>query len=271
MITSERGVIYVVSGRQFVDEACASATSLKRHMPELPVLLYTPEHVDHPAIDCVLTDHVSENPDDAKAHKIECMANSPFKRTLFLDSDTRVMGRVDELFEVLDAFALGVAHAPNRLYFGDGQYPSDKEYPSNIPGCFPEMNTGVIVYNSESAAVHALFRAWRELYEEMKGIGAVRDQISFREVLYDSDVRMMVLPPEYNCRSEFPVYLDGAVKINHARHTDSALAEQVLTKTKLRRTLHPWMFEKEPASRLRGFYRHLREQVHVLLLPWITP
>ena len=237
-------------------------------MPELPVLLHTHDPVDHPAIDSVVTDQVTEDAEEAKAHKIDCMADTPFERTLFLDTDTHVLDRIDELFELLNAFDLGVAHAPNRLYFGDGEYPGERDYPSDRPECFPEMNTGVMVYESESASVQSLFRAWQDRYETMKEVGATRDQISFREVLYDSDVRFSVLPPEYNCRSEFPVYLEGAVKIDHARHPDPQLAEQVLNETTLRRTRRPWMFENTLPNRIRGLYRHLRKELRPCLLPW---
>ena len=270
MSAHERGVLYVASGHRFVEEACASAESVKRHMPELPVLLHTHDSVDHPAIDSVVTDHVTEDAEEAKAYKIDCMAESPFERTLFLDTDTRVLDRADELFDLLYAFDLGVAHAPNRLYFGDGEYPGKRDYPSDLPECFPEMNTGVMVYDSESASVQSLFRAWQDRYETMREFGATRDQISFREVLYNSDVRFSVLPPEYNCRSEFPVYLEGAVKIDHARHPDSQFAERVLNETTLRRTRRPWMFEVKPFNRIRGFYRYLKKELRTFLLPWTT-
>ena len=269
MVDSKCGIIYVASGQCFVEEACASAESVKQHMPNIPVLLHTHDPVDHPAIDSVVTDHVSENASEAKAHKIQCMATSPFKRTLFLDTDTRVLDRVDELFDLLEAFDLGVAHAPNRLYFGDGEYPGEAEYPSDLPASFPELNTGVVVYNTESSSVQTLFREWRDKFGKMKDLGVTRDQISFREVLYGSSVRVTVLPPEYNCRSEFPVYLEGAVKIDHARHPDPDLADRVLNDTTVRRTRQPWMFEEAAAERLKGFYRDLKEELHTFLLPWI--
>lgn len=270
MAESNCGVLYVASGRRYVNEACASAESVKHHMPDVSTLLHTHDPVDHPAIDQVITDSALEDADEAKAHKIDCIANSPFRRTLFLDTDTRVLDRIDELFELLDEFDIGLAHAPNRLYFGDGEYPGEKEYPSDVPKSFPEMNTGVMVYNGESSSIESLFEAWRLRYKEMQVLGAARDQISFREVLYESDVRMTVLPPEYNCRSEFPVYLEGEVKIDHARHADPVLAERVLNETTLRRTRQPWMFEKVPFDRLRGFYRHLLKELRTFLLPWTT-
>jgi hypothetical protein len=253
-----------------VEEAFASAERVKRHMPDLTTLLYTHDPVEHPAMDRVVTDIGSKDPDEAKARKIACMADSPFRRTLYLDTDTQVLDQVDELFDLLDAFDLGVAHAPNRLYFGDGEYPNAQEYPSDLPQSFPEMNTGVMVYNTEASSVQSLFSAWQVRYEGMQKLGATRDQISFREVLYDSDVRVTVLPPEYNCRSGFPVYLEGEVKIDHARHPDPALAERVLNETTLRRTRQPWMFEANLITRLRKFYRHFRKEVGVLLMPWRT-
>lgn len=237
-------------------------------MPELTTLLRTENPIDHPAMDRVIIDTALKDGESVKAHKIDCIANSPFRQTLFLDTDTRVLGRVDELFELLEAFDLAVAHDPTRLYFGDGEYPGKKKYPSNIPRSFPEMNTGVMVYDSQSPATQSLFRAWQQRYKEMQALGVKRDQISFREVLYENNVRMTVLTPEYNCRSRFPVFLEAPVKIYHARHSDPILAERVLNETVLRRTRQPWMFEVNLTERLRGFYHHIRQMVSVFILPW---
>jgi hypothetical protein len=103
-----------------------------------------------------------------------------------------------------------------------------------------------------------------------KRCGAERDQIAFREVLYESDVRFMTLTPEYNCRSQFPVYLEGEAKILHARHQDYDLAEQVANTKTHRRTFEPWMFRASVWNRIRDFYRHFRKDVRILLMPWFN-
>lgn len=48
------------------------------------------------------------------------------------------------------------------------------------------------------------------------------DQHSFREVLYHSDLRFLILPPEYNLRPGYPAYIGKNTKIRiiHSREKD---------------------------------------------------
>jgi hypothetical protein len=209
---SERGVVYVASGETFIKEAVSSAESLRRHMPGIPVTLFTHEQVSHPAVDEVVVEEKLGDPTQAKKGKITYLGQSPYEQTLFLDTDTYVCDDVSEVFSLLDAFDLAAAHDPARLYY------AGVSHPSQLPKSFPELNTGVLAYRSGAPSVSALFNAWKKRYGAMGGETPERDQLSFREVLYESDVRMTVLPPEYNCRFNFPMYLDGPAKILHGRH-----------------------------------------------------
>jgi len=49
------------------------------------------------------------------ADKILPLLDSPFNRTVFLDTDTQVCSEFFELFDLLDRFDLAVAHAPWRI------------------------------------------------------------------------------------------------------------------------------------------------------------
>lgn len=262
MPTGSHGIIYVASGDSFIEEACRSATSVKAHMPDVPITLFTHQAVEHEALDEVKIDEALFDTEAAKRLKVECLQRTPYSRTLFLDTDTYVCDDVSELFTLLDGFDLAAAHAPNRLYFDKG------DYPSNLPESFPEFNTGVLVYDSDKPAVQNLLEDWVTCYEEMRELGADRDQISFREELYRSSAAFTTLTPEYNCRFSFPVYLQGSAKILHAHHSNFEFAEAVLNSESHRRTLQPWMTTASLWDRLLGFYRHLRRDLRVFLLRW---
>jgi hypothetical protein len=215
----EKGIIYVASGQAFIEEACSSAESVRRHMPDIPITLFTHRGISHSAIDNVVVNNRLDEGNPKKG-KISCLSKSPYERTLFLDTDTYICGDISEIFSLLDTFEVAAAHDPARLYY------AGESHPSRLPKSFPEMNTGVFLYDYSRSSVKKLLREWREKYGAMGGQSPERDQLSFREVLYESDVRMTVLPPEYNCRFNFPMYLDGPAKVLHGRH-DSLSYEEV--------------------------------------------
>jgi hypothetical protein len=54
MSASQRGIIYVVTGRRHADEACRSATMAKRCLPDLPISIFTDQPIDAPVFEQVL-------------------------------------------------------------------------------------------------------------------------------------------------------------------------------------------------------------------------
>lgn len=222
------GVLYAATGERFVREAEISARSVKRHMPELPVLLWT----DVPEKAPKIFDEVKriESPRYFFADKVGPMLESPFEKTLFLDTDTYVCEPVWDLFELLERFDIALAHAPMR---------HDREYPT--PNCFSEMNSGVMVYRRNDRVARVLKR-WVELYEgamEKDPNADKGDQVYIRQALYESDAVLYILPPEYNYRSVMPSALPRrTVKIIHGRADDmDALARRLNRSTRMRVTL----------------------------------
>lgn len=211
---ASRGILYIASGHAFVEEANRSASSVKRQHPKMPITLFTDEKVAHPVFDQVVAEPPLGQALMPKEKKIACLMQSPYRQTLFLDTDTYVCGNLSELFPLLQSFDMAAAHAPNRLHHKHGPYPSD------LPESFPEMNTGVLLYRSNSPNVQDFLERWLDRYQAMRrGSGVERDQLSFREVIFRSDLRIATLTPEYNCRFNFPMYLDKPAKILHGRHS----------------------------------------------------
>ena len=114
-MTESRGVVYVATGEKFVAEALISVRSVKKQMPEIPITLFTdlqglvgnpPEGVDSV---CYLTQVTNSCRD-----KIYPLTDSPYEKTLFLDTDTYVCKPVYDLFTMLDRFDIALAQAPDR-------------------------------------------------------------------------------------------------------------------------------------------------------------
>ena len=68
-----------------------------------------------------------------------------------------------------------------------------------IPYSFSEINTGVMVFNN-SDKVKSLFKNWKKYYYDFLPKTNGWDQPSFRVALWESDVMLCHLPPEYNVR-----------------------------------------------------------------------
>ena len=180
-----RGVIYIATGAAHTEAARRSAASVRATNPGLAVALFT----DQPAP--AGFDMVGAVADPHPRSKLDYLPRTPFDETLFLDSDTRVRGPLDDLFDVLGRFDLALAQrARVRTVRKSVQWRFD------VPAAFPEHNAGVLLYRS-SAEVLGFLEAWRAAYVEA-GFGV--DQITLRELLWSSELRFAVLPQRYNCR-----------------------------------------------------------------------
>ena len=218
----ERGVVYIATGQKFVDEAMISARSVKKHMPEVSITLFTDlenlvDAPPGPVNKVFLMQEVRKSCLD----KMYPLTDTPYERTLFLDTDTYVCDRIDELFEVLDNYDIAIAHPPYRV-----QYEI-----KGIPECFPEPNTGVIVFKRSSESLEVM-KQWPIEYEKQLASTCKphHDQHSFRAALYGSGARILVLPHEYNFRNIGPNFAGkgSKVKIIHGRHASFERLEQRL-------------------------------------------
>jgi len=219
----DKGIIYIATGAKYCEEAAASARSSRAAMPDIPITLFTdhPEQVKAGVFDGV---ELIANPTHSLLDKIEPLWRSPYERTLFLDTDTYVLGPVYELFEILDRYEFSYCQAP-------GRGADNPDYLAICPMAFAEPNTGVMSYRRTERTVK-LFRDWRACYEAQVAEQPRRithDQPAFRKVLYESDVRALVLPPEYNLRTIFPLFKGRMpAKILHGRNPTLGAALKVL-------------------------------------------
>jgi len=188
-----RGVLYIVSGQHYVKAAIQSAKSVRKHSPHLGVHIY----VDKESLQ-LLNDNDDSISSFGLIHsphyrsKVDYLTKTPFERTLYLDSDTRICTPIDDLFDLLDRFDIALAHAHYRYH------PKTMTmWKMDIPQCFPQFNGGVIVYRS-TTEVFEFLESWRRAFHETS---FEKDQVTLRELLWFGNLRIATLPPEYNLRS----------------------------------------------------------------------
>jgi hypothetical protein len=141
------------------------------------------------------------------------MAESPYDKTVYLDTDIFVTEDFTDIFSLLDKFDIAATEDPTRT--GTGAVPN---YGADIPESFPEYNTGVVAYNSNKK-VNKHFVQWQEEYTEHREAHP-HDQPSFWKLLYESDLRIGTLPREYNCMCRESDKLIGTAKLFHGRLID---------------------------------------------------
>lgn len=215
MSDHEFGILYVATGGKYREECLKSAKSAKKVMPDVPIALWTDtdEDLDINIFDSI---NICSNPKYSFFDKIAPLLETTYSKTLFLDTDTYLIESVYEIFDLLDNFDLAFAHAPNRMPAWGKNFHALE----GIPSCFPQPNTGVIAYR-KSAFVMRFIQSWERIYEEQMESDNPpgHDQVACLKALYHSELRFMVLTPEYNLRTTQPVFRGGRsrAKILHGR------------------------------------------------------
>ena len=212
---NDKGFVYVVSTKGYLAEAMTSYASLKRAMPAARVAIIT-----HPDL-FLCTDEVIWVPlastYDSPIVKVE-MARSPFVKTVYLDSDTLILGSLDPLFDLMEAFDLALAHEPTRGW----------DYETSAAGAFVELNTGVVVFR-KSTQMEAFFTDWKSRYYLMRDQKSLKnDQPSFRETLWSHrNLRHATLTTEFHLITGKGASTAWDVKLLHGRDDLPGIAASI--------------------------------------------
>lgn len=205
---NSQGVLYIAAGDAHTTAAVRSAESVRRTNPDLSIHIFTDSGR---TVDPVFTSHGPIG-DGHYRSKVDYVGRTPFHKTLYLDSDTRVLVNIEEVFDMLDHFDIALAHAHRRNHQNTLQ-----EWTRPIPYSFPQLNGGVIAYR-RTPAVDALLEDWKNAFHSA---GFKKDQVTLRQLLYESDLRINVLPPEYNVRYQKTLWTwkrkEAEPKILHMR------------------------------------------------------
>jgi hypothetical protein len=209
-----RGIFYVATGPVCRAEAGVSARSVKQAWPDIPIAIVTDGPIESAWFDQI--DVIPDAPDNIA--KVRHIARSPFERTILLDTDTYCLAPLPELFDLLDQFDLAAAHEAGRF---STRWEAGTEIfiqAPDIPNCFPELNSGVVAFRREPNVLK-VFERWLALVDEARvaSVPHIQDQPSFRRAVYESDLRIAVLPPEYNFRLVISGFARGPIKLIHGR------------------------------------------------------
>ncbi len=212
MTYSNSGVFYVAAGQKYINEACNSAKSLKKINPSINISLVcnkTPEEKDL-FEQIILVDERVTCRNEGLLFKVNHLYfSSPYKKTMFVDTDTFFADDCENGFEILEYFDIALVQAPV-----DTHYPV-LDSGQKIP-CKP-LNTGVILFNKNETN-DQLFKTWIELYSSKLASNnqlKESDQTSFVEALFQSNSRLYPLPNEWNARFCFINGFAEPVKILH--------------------------------------------------------
>ncbi len=148
-----KGVIYLATGStKYIDECRFSAMSLKKHCPDIPITLFTDNlNIETKGFDRII---ILQDPIHFIRLKVKILLDSPYDYTLFIDSDTQIVQPIDEMFEWLDEYDLGLANAPHMDW---------KSRPYRLISYKQKdtYNAGIILYK-KSKNIDIFFEKWLE-------------------------------------------------------------------------------------------------------------
>jgi hypothetical protein len=217
-----RIAFYLAIGEEWAREAIMSAYTLKEHMPDLPVLLYTDSDIKPGLFDAVIK--VPSLNTDQRLEAAYCRI--PLMKEFFyndlvlrLDTDTFILDDLSPVFDLLEHFDIVVAHASTHFTI-----PLD-----DVPDSFPEYHAGMIACR-RSQKMDDFIDDWAakywELVEWAEGEGRNRlppricpyhaDQAAMRWALYYSDLRIATLTPEWDC-CPYAGFAQGKIRLIHDR------------------------------------------------------
>lgn len=198
-----QGFLYFAKGKAFREEAKLSAQRVREIMPGYPITIVADKEMNSNCFDTVILDESKF----LKRNKPQALQKTPYDKTIFFDTDIYLEESIEELFEILDRFEMGIKK--NRDFF---HLPDNKKNDSinGTPVSFPEFNSGVITYKNTSS-VRKMLRDW----ESRCLPDHTSDQRSLRSALYYSTVRFTCLPNRYNCMHRVRNVVHEDVKILH--------------------------------------------------------
>ncbi|WP_108259550.1 putative nucleotide-diphospho-sugar transferase [Mangrovicoccus ximenensis] len=228
---ASRGFVFAASGAGYTPVAAAAAASLREMCPGAQIDLFTdtPPAGAHPFDRIHPLEHKTHRP------KFEAMLRSRFDLTVYLDNDMIFLADITDIFDVLERHDIAAAHFETRASKLANQVRSFA-----VPAAFPQINGGLMGIRRSPATTELLERVQKILLDE----GGM-DQPPLREALFLSDLRLAILPVEYNMMRLWVLNSwrrsQGAPRVLHLRKLQRHLrdAEEAQRAFNLRRLVHP--------------------------------
>lgn len=195
-MTLKQGFVYIASnnaggmrGTDYVKEAIFSATSLKKIHPNAQITLFT--NKEYPNLS--IFDKI-EVVDIKLRSKQDLLHMTPYDNTIYIDTDTYINDNIEELFGLFEKFELFATHdyARKRIF-------PIPEYMA-IPVSFSELNGGVFGFK-KCDNFNKLIELWKHYFHKYQKV-TPWDQPSFRIACWESNIKLYVVPYEYNRRGK---------------------------------------------------------------------
>lgn len=235
LFNMDRGVLYLAKGQEFILEALSAASRLESIMPDMSISVVTDQELDKESTP--FDNIIFDDAEFQKQDKPHWLKKTPYNQTLYLDTDVWVESPVYELFELLQEFDIGLAKDPLEPNIFYKSSLNDK-----IPASFPELNSGVIIYE-RNTRTQELFDRWMSNFTPSD----THDQRPLRPAMYHSDARMSVFPSRYNFMYRQTNVVNGSVKLFHGPLVDRGMnrveierAVEMVNSTEQRRCLIPY-------------------------------
>jgi len=179
------GFIFAVTGPDYTGLARQAAATVAHHHPDIPIDLFTDQACDDPVFA-----QVHQLAGDSPRPRFEALLNTRFERTVCLDADLFVIAPIGDIFDILERFDIAAVQDQR----GNISTHTLATHKKPIPAGFAQYNSGVLGLR-KSPATQDFLRRWQSEFEEANWH---IDQPTFREVLFDSDLRIATLPAQYN-------------------------------------------------------------------------
>lgn len=264
------GVTYVATGDACYQEALRSARSVRQHHPHIPIALIS----ERLGCDPIFDQHFQIlDPHFSMLDKVRNLKQTPFEKTLYLDSDTYVTSPIDDLFVLLEKYDFVGTHEVARGIWYEGAL-------SHVPTAFVDINGGMLLFRKTPAVVEILDQWWNAYLETASWLPKfgdskwvlTNDQPSLRRLLWEAeDLRLYVVSSEYNALRNFGTYVWGRAKIVHGRGDIAACASQMNTRENIERVylqrLGTWMpIDRMPLRMLFENWARLHVEICLKLI-----
>jgi hypothetical protein len=199
--SSRQGILYCAIGKEYYKQASCSFQSVLKQKTKTKATIFTDWNSTENIWDRYIKPTNFQPSLNPLIYKLESLLLTPYEKTIFLDTDTIILDDITEIFLLLDRFDLVLCHGHNRQRrFNLLQNATSKDgkvlFSKNIPYCFAPLQSGLIAYNIKE--VKDLFTKYKNMYITKEYFD---DQAILREMLWESNLRFYILPPEFNFNS----------------------------------------------------------------------
>jgi hypothetical protein len=214
--TTACGALFIAFGEQYRREVVRAVRSVREVHPDLSCCVISEiEPDDLPSgVKVLVREPEMKYPFRAKPRYLR---ESPFERTLFLDTDTTIVRPIDGIFRILDRFDIGLSLLPHYR-------PDLVNYPY-----LSTANSGVILFQ-RCRAVTEMFDRWLQLFDELVVISEARasnipariyvDPILMQAISDTAEIRLAPLAPALNFVLHMQCITASPIHIIHGRHVD---------------------------------------------------